>query len=519
MLLKKILLLLILFLAVPLSAGVYEIQGHNRDAYLETTDILLQELQEDPENLELRERVIRFYYATELFDEAVRHCEIYKQKSAQQTLRNRGNEQRIDYTRILSLASSSRYGEAVSAVDRYISDYNPSDNETAELRHRQSIYRNEMRTRAFPVVTETVAEKKRVLGLLPGSDGMILYNSENDRLEYSNPRGGAVRPGSMPAFQNKDKILNVAFNRQADICCVSYRSNTGAYIEVSYKTGAEWTPLRREGELNAGNTNSFPSFFPDGRTILFCSNRADDSGLDIYSSKYLSSSWTEARAVSGINSSKDEASVTVRPEGNSIFFSTNGRPGLGGFDLYSARIEQSGSGYAASDIKHIASLNTFKNEIDPPYISESNRVAVYAHTAEETSTLHLLHTSLFDAVPIEAAPITTGTFVASDIQFDIDSTILRSSSYTYLERLYEYLQNNPDKQVTIAGHTDNTGTEEYNQSLSQRRAQAVRDYLVRRGIASSRITVKGYGTSKPVAQNETEGGRQKNRRVEITISD
>ena len=71
--------------------------------------------------------------------------------------------------------------------------------------------------------------------------------------------------------------------------------------------------------------------------------------------------------------------------------------------------------------------------------------------------------------------------------------------------------------IIAEGHTDSRGTEEYNQALSLRRANAVRDYLVAGGVAANRITVEGYGESKPVASNNTDDGRAQNRRVELRI--
>ena len=77
------------------------------------------------------------------------------------------------------------------------------------------------------------------------------------------------------------------------------------------------------------------------------------------------------------------------------------------------------------------------------------------------------------------------------------------------------LRDNPDLRVTVEGHTDSVGSAAYNQKLSERRAQAVKRYLVRQGIDPSRITTEGYGKSRPIASNETEEGRAKNRRADI----
>ena len=77
------------------------------------------------------------------------------------------------------------------------------------------------------------------------------------------------------------------------------------------------------------------------------------------------------------------------------------------------------------------------------------------------------------------------------------------------------MKDKPNMRVSVEGHTDSIGSDAYNQKLSERRAQAVRDYLVSQGIDAARISVKGWGKAKPVASNKTEAGRAENRRVEI----
>jgi outer membrane protein OmpA-like peptidoglycan-associated protein len=86
-----------------------------------------------------------------------------------------------------------------------------------------------------------------------------------------------------------------------------------------------------------------------------------------------------------------------------------------------------------------------------------------------------------------------------------------------LERVSKILTQYPETNIRIAGHTDSTGSAEYNQKLSERRAEAVKKALVGMGVNPSRMTTIGYGASKPIADNKTEAGRQQNRRVEVRI--
>lgn len=105
----------------------------------------------------------------------------------------------------------------------------------------------------------------------------------------------------------------------------------------------------------------------------------------------------------------------------------------------------------------------------------------------------------------------------SDVSFAINSSYLNEGAKLELDKFAKALEPYPTVTLLVEGHTDATGTAEYNLHLSEKRARSVRDYLVSKGIAESRFTVKGHGQSQPVAPNNTAEGRKKNRRVEITI--
>lgn len=103
------------------------------------------------------------------------------------------------------------------------------------------------------------------------------------------------------------------------------------------------------------------------------------------------------------------------------------------------------------------------------------------------------------------------------IRFKTNSDILDSSSNQRLDAEAITLKNNPGTNIIVAGHTDSSGDAAYNQSLSEKRADAVRKYLIEKGVDGSRLSARGYGESEPVASNETSEGRAKNRRVELRI--
>lgn len=106
-----------------------------------------------------------------------------------------------------------------------------------------------------------------------------------------------------------------------------------------------------------------------------------------------------------------------------------------------------------------------------------------------------------------------------DVLFDTGMADLKPGAFRTIDQLAEFMKENPERNVQIEGHTDATGPDEFNQVLSERRADAVRLALIDRGIDMRRISARGFGKSNPVASNDTAAGRQQNRRVEVIISE
>jgi outer membrane protein OmpA-like peptidoglycan-associated protein len=108
-------------------------------------------------------------------------------------------------------------------------------------------------------------------------------------------------------------------------------------------------------------------------------------------------------------------------------------------------------------------------------------------------------------------------YTLDNVHFDFGKATLRPESFPQLEDLVGYLKYKTDIRVEIAGHTDNVGKEADNLKLSQQRAETIRNYVIKKGIEPARVVAKGYGASVPVADNDTEEGRQLNRRTEVRI--
>ena len=108
--------------------------------------------------------------------------------------------------------------------------------------------------------------------------------------------------------------------------------------------------------------------------------------------------------------------------------------------------------------------------------------------------------------------------VELDVKFDFDKSRVREESYSDIKNLADFMQQYPQTTTVVEGHTDSVGTDQYNQRLSERRAEAVRNVLVNEyGVQGNRVNSVGYGESRPVADNSTEEGRQINRRVEAEV--
>jgi outer membrane protein OmpA-like peptidoglycan-associated protein len=106
-----------------------------------------------------------------------------------------------------------------------------------------------------------------------------------------------------------------------------------------------------------------------------------------------------------------------------------------------------------------------------------------------------------------------------DVLFDTGQAALKAGALTTIDRLAQFMGDYPERSVRIEGHTDAAGSDESNLELSERRASAVREALLARGIDASRVMSVGYGETRPVASNDTPAGRQQNRRIEVVVSD
>jgi OOP family OmpA-OmpF porin len=140
---------------------------------------------------------------------------------------------------------------------------------------------------------------------------------------------------------------------------------------------------------------------------------------------------------------------------------------------------------------------------------------VYARTPDGCPVVEAAPAPAPVPVPPAPAPEPAPMVILGDVNFAFDSAVLKPNAKEKIEKAVAHIQKMSDENFELLGHTDSIGTEEYNMGLSQRRADAVRNAMIKLGVAPERLIARGYGETKPIASNATKEGRAENRRVEL----
>ncbi|MDI3545876.1 MAG: hypothetical protein PWQ43_388 [Rikenellaceae bacterium] len=368
-----------------------------------------------------------------------------------------------------------------------------------------------------------------------------------------------------------------------------------------------WTDIVPLERVNRPDTwESMPSVTADGRELYFVSNRPGGvGGYDIYKSfKDENGEWSEPINVGEpINTPGDEKSPFIHTDTRTLYFSSNGRPGVGGYDIYYVKLNDNNEkpevkniGYPINtendEIGFIVSIdgkygyfssNNIKNESiggmdfyyfplyneakpeevllvkgniksedttkpikatvqiksmeskhitfipvdeDGDYVASLLKNEDYLLTIKgEDIVYQSTYVAAKDSITapvikleMEVQPIEVGKhYRLHNIYFAFNSADILANSQKVLDEFIVFLNDHPTLQISIEGHTDNVGSDEFNLILSENRAKAVYNYLVNNGIDANRLQYKGFGESNPIATNETEEGRAMNRRTEFVI--
>lgn len=312
------------------------------------------------------------------------------------------------------------------------------------------------------------------------------------------------------------------------------------------------TPVNLGDSINSKGIEQSPFIHPDQHSLYFSSDGWMGMGQgDLFVSRLKNDkSWSEPKNLGyPINTHNEEIGMIVNALGDRAYFSSNRREGTD-IDIYTFELPQelrpipvsymTGRVYDARNMKGIQAtfqlidiesgevvMEANSNEGEGDYLISLPTQAAYAFNVSQPG--YLFYSDHFQIIEeysnldpfvknIPLEPIKTGNLVVlNNLFFDTDSYTLKKQSTIELDKILEFLSLNTGVKVEISGHTDNTGSEEYNMELSRNRAREVVKYLEENGISSDRLDSKGYGASQPVDTNESEEGKARNRRTELKI--
>ncbi len=381
--------------------------------------------------------------------------------------------------------------------------------------------------------------------------------------------------GWSPA-QTLGQVINTEFREtqpalSADGRLLFFSSNRpgGAGGEDLYVSGrlpdGRWsTPVNLGNTVNSPGDEQFPFWAADGSTLFYTSTGLPGlGGQDLFRTQLSPQNTWEAPVNLGypINTASDETNLFIGLNGSTAYFSkrvVNPETGDGDIDIYSfelpPNLQPTAATYLAATVIDAVSKKAIKANVrvaplsqdaPPSYIQTDDNGAFlsvlpagkdYAVTVDQEG--YLFYSDRFalagDLNPkapfeltIELTPVATvldnggddtdGSIAFKNVLFETGSADLLSISNQELDRLAEVLFQSPELRVEIAGHTDDIGDDQDNQLLSEARAQAVGLYIQAQGISPDRISTKGYGERQPIASNDTEEGRAKNRRTTFRL--
>ena len=534
-----------------------------------------------------------------------------------------------------TLRALERYEEAEAAFSSFLTTYSTADkyNDNAKVEVKSLAFiQKELKKKELkfftinPLVAVNGAGGNSAPVLL--NDNTLLFTSarpEKDaatknyvnkiyQASYSDSSVGSVVKADIPALANVHQGAvsvtpdgNTIFLTRWSIDKDGKRASS---IYKSTKNGNSWgEPVALDASINvAGVNNQQPFVMPDGKTLVFSSNREGGfGGFDLWAAT-LDASGNASNPVNlgeSINTTFDEQAPYYHNPSGTLVFATNGRVGMGGFDLFSSKgtlgnwATPENLGYPVNSVKddiYFASKGPARNMLGEVILSSDRNSAccldlfvlhkekplkkisgtviacengqpvnnavvkvvdgsnqtiytkttgsdgAYNFTLEEFMPLtayasaagyndttlafnnpgdadeeFLSNPAICLTKPLPPPPPVDTIIVMNNVYYAFDKATLKTESYPALDEVVDMLNKYSNLVIEIGGHTDDKGSDKYNQKLSQARAQSCVDYLISKGIAKDRLVAKGYGESMPIADNSTPEGQQKNRRTEFKV--
>lgn len=396
------------------------------------------------------------------------------------------------------------------------------------------------------------ADGQHLLIYRAASRGGDVYISNLDGEEWSSPKnlGKHVNSDyweSSASIASNNRIVFFSSNRKGGV------GGTDIYMaKRDSATGEFGDPVLLGPQVNTPGDEIAPFIHADGQTLYFSSrSHLSMGGFDIFSVKVDAETGeilSNAENIGyPINTADDDFNFVWSADNSRAYFSSVRPEGRGEKDIYvlernialSPLIVWKGTvvdcltdlpvnaTITVSDNKtketigvYTPNKSTGKYTVILPAGRNYNIAVEAPFYAFYSKNIDIPNLDSYKEIEEEIClePIIEGTTITlRNIFFDFDKATLRKESELELERLFRFMNDYPDIKVEIAGHTDSEGEDDYNMKLSAKRAEAVFNYLLGKGILKSRLKSKGYGETQPIATNDTPEGRQLNRRTAVTI--
>ena len=317
-----------------------------------------------------------------------------------------------------------------------------------------------------------------------------------------------------------------------------------------------WGALKNMGPvINTKEDEQGVFLHADGRTLYFSSKgHGSGGGYDLFRSVQEESGWSEPKALGApLNTPGDDLYLVFLADGKTAYMSSERSGGMGEKDLYEVKFTPLPGRKAQDPLLTVLKGQVIDEETKQPVegdieITDNAKNVSISKQRSNSSTGnfllslpsgknygisvsasgYLFHSENFDLQDtatykevvkvIELKKVKVGkTIVLNNVFYDFDKATLRPESSTELDALVQLLKDNEKLRIELGSHTDDKGADDYNQKLSDARAASVVTYLANKGVAQDRLVAMGYGETSPIAPNDTEEGRQQNRRTEFKV--
>ena len=319
-------------------------------------------------------------------------------------------------------------------------------------------------------------------------------------------------------------------------------------IYFTYKTkDGQWTPAQNLGPvINTRNNDVSPFMHPKYNVLYFSSNgqNLNFGEFDIYKSTKVNGHWQEPKNIGPlVNGPGSEFYFTIDSESKNLYYARSIENNMDNLDLYSFPLPMGAQPLATTKLtgslfdqdtgnpfeRGVVSIIDLKNgiEVAPKYLSKdgtfefdliNNNKYLLLVQGDEFFRVEQIFVLKGDMNLNMLTQSITSRLEFESIEFDNASAELKTSMYPDLDKVANFLLDNPDFKLKISGHTDSDGSKEFNLQLSKDRAKAIADYITYfGGIAPARIETEGYGSSKPIVEEKTDMDKALNRRVEFEL--